>query len=747
VTARAAAPPPRAARAPYRDSHEHLADELRRLDLLIRLRVAEFRRDDPAAAGPPEQPHLYVSHAEVDRLARPAAPVREAPPEAAAIRRELAELHGEIAGRLSDSGPAGVELRLPLLGRLFGLSPLELQTVVICLAPELDRKYDRLYAYLQDDITRKKPSLDLVLDLAGGDRASRWRLRRAFSDPGPLARAGLVETTDDPQSPSGSSDLARFLKLDARVLAFLLGSDAPDARLRPVARVHPPHEDEELADPELTGGMTRLAERFLAGEPAARRKTVFYLHGPYGAGKRDLARAVSGGLGCPTIAVDVEALLGADGGGETALRLAFREGLLLQAALSLESFQAALKDDAASRLFLKRLAAAVRDFGWLTFLVGERPWTPLDLFDPAVVVHPVEVGVPPAAARERAWRGALAGCGGGAAEEAVREVSGRFRLTPGQIRDAVRLLATERAAAGGGDGAFSLDALCRACRRQASHKLGELAVEIVPRRGWGDLVLPAAKVAQLREVSSQVRHRRRVMDDWGFDRKLASGKGLSVLFSGPPGTGKTLAAEVLAGDLGLELYKIDLSRVVSKYIGETEKNLARIFHEAETSNAILFFDEADALFGKRTEVSDAHDRYANIETSYLLQKMEEHQGIVVLATNLRENLDDAFSRRITHVVEFPFPDAGGRLAIWRAHFPPEAPLAAAIEWRLVSERLEVAGGNIKNIALNAAYLAAENGGAIGMEHIARGARREFEKIGKLWNDEALRGAAAGGGEG
>jgi SpoVK/Ycf46/Vps4 family AAA+-type ATPase len=282
---------------------------------------------------------------------------------------------------------------------------------------------------------------------------------------------------------------------------------------------------------------------------------------------------------------------------------------------------------------------------------------------------------------------------------------------------------------------ITLNDLYRACRHQSNQKLSELAVKIEPSYGWEDLVLPDDKVAHLREICSQIKHRYRVFGEWGFDNKLSYGKGLSMLFSGPPGTGKTLAAQVIAGELQQDLYKIDLSGVVSKYIGETEKNLAKIFHEAETSNAILFFDEADALFGKRTEVSDAHDRYANIETSYLLQKMEEYEGVVIMATNLCENMDDAFTRRIGFIVEFPFPDKVSRLKIWQTHFPQEAPLSEHIDFEYLSRELKISGGSIKNIVLNSAFLAAENGDIIGMEHILHGAKREFEKIGKLWVSE------------
>ncbi|HEX2188354.1 MAG TPA: AAA family ATPase, partial [Longimicrobiaceae bacterium] len=284
---------------------------------------------------------------------------------------------------------------------------------------------------------------------------------------------------------------------------------------------------------------------------------------------------------------------------------------------------------------------------------------------------------------------------------------------------------------------MAAEVLAAACRAQAHLGLGAVATRVETRHGWDDLVLPADALCQLREMCSQVRHRDQVFERWGFGRKAARGRGTSALFTGPPGTGKTMAAEVVAADLQLDLYKVDLARVVSKWIGETEKNLSRIFDEAEDGNAILFFDEADALFGKRTEVSDAHDRYANVETSYLLQRMEEYGGVVILASNLRENMDDAFVRRLRFVVEFPFPDAASRLRIWKTHFPAEAPVGGDVDCELLAERVQVAGGNIRNIVLAAAFFAADDGGVLRMEHLAQGTRREYEKIGKLWEGQAL----------
>jgi SpoVK/Ycf46/Vps4 family AAA+-type ATPase len=279
-----------------------------------------------------------------------------------------------------------------------------------------------------------------------------------------------------------------------------------------------------------------------------------------------------------------------------------------------------------------------------------------------------------------------------------------------------------------------MDDLHAACRAQATPKLGALARKIIPQYSWDDIVLPDDQLGQLQEMRQQAMYRSVVYGQWGFERTLSRGKGLNALFSGPPGTGKTMAAEVIARDLRLDLYQIDLSQVVSKYIGETEKNLGQIFREAQSSKAILFFDEADALFGKRSEVKDAHDRYANIEVGYLLQKMEEYEGVAILATNLRQHLDEAFVRRMQFIVEFPFPDEEHRRRIWEVIFPREAPLGEDVDFGFLAREVKLAGGNIKNICLASAFYAAGDDRVIRMSHLIRAARREFQKLGRTWDE-------------
>jgi SpoVK/Ycf46/Vps4 family AAA+-type ATPase len=276
-----------------------------------------------------------------------------------------------------------------------------------------------------------------------------------------------------------------------------------------------------------------------------------------------------------------------------------------------------------------------------------------------------------------------------------------------------------------------------AARAQSGYDLASLTVKIEPTHRWSDLVLPDDALAQLQELCQHVILGDKVLRDWGFSERLPPGSGVNALFAGPSGTGKTMAAGIVARELGIDLYRIELAGVVSKYIGETEKNLDRIFNAAENSNAILFFDEADALFGKRSEVRDAHDRYANIEISYLLQKMEQYSGVTILATNLRANLDEAFTRRMAFTVYFPFPEEASRRLIWRQMWPSRMPRAADLDLDYLAKRFPLSGGNIRNIALAAAILAATDQKPVGLRHVFRALRREYQKMGKQISDTEL----------
>jgi SpoVK/Ycf46/Vps4 family AAA+-type ATPase len=388
----------------------------------------------------------------------------------------------------------------------------------------------------------------------------------------------------------------------------------------------------------------------------------------------------------------------------------------------------------------------VAKYPGIVIVAGKQDWIPSSSL---LGVLPVEFEIPGFEDRCACWKTSLARLGVACDPSEIAMVAARFQLSCGQIAQAAATAAVkwqwraarkfpdEEASVSNAARAPSREELSAAARSQCGHELARMAHKIEPRYTWSDIILPPDPKAQLQEICQQAEFRSVVFDQWGFDRKLSLGKGLNVLFSGPPGTGKTMGAEVIANKLGLDLYRIDLSQVVSKYIGETEKNLDRIFTAAEHSNAILFFDEADALFGKRSEVRDSHDRYANIEISYLLQKMEEYQGISILATNLRQNLDEAFVRRLQVIVEFPFPDEYYRRQIWESVFPPEAPLGEDVKFDLLAREVRLAGGNIRNMALTAAFAAAANQGVIHLSHLVQAAHREHQKLARSWNPGAL----------
>jgi SpoVK/Ycf46/Vps4 family AAA+-type ATPase len=461
------------------------------------------------------------------------------------------------------------------------------------------------------------------------------------------------------------------------------------------------------------------------------RHTILYCQGPYGVGKQTAASACGRALEAALLIVDGKRLAASKVEEfETLVGLIDREARLQGAMIYWEDFDVLLADDHEAQL--AGLLTMVEAHPGLTFLAGETTWEPKNDLQVATFLR-LEFPQPDYAERLQHWQAALAPNKTEPLDPQMDLIilADKFRLSGGQIHDAATTARNLARLRDPMTPVMTQEDLHLGCRLQSNRRLEALAQKITPHYTWADIVLPADQLAQLHEIYQQVQCRAQVYAAWGFDNKLALGKGLSVLFAGPPGTGKTMAAEVLARALGLDLYKIDLATVISKYIGETEKNLARIFAEARTSNAILFFDEADALFGKRTQVKDAHDRYANVEISYLLQKMEEYEGVVILATNLHKNLDEAFVRRLHFTVEFPLPDAADRRRIWEQIWPAATPRDPDLDLDFMARQIEVAGGHIRNIALASAFLAAANGGVVNMQHVIHATQREYQKMGKV----------------
>jgi SpoVK/Ycf46/Vps4 family AAA+-type ATPase len=729
---------------PYASNWEHISDELRHVDLLIRLQLLQEQHQKPVR--PLDQFRgLVLSDEEIAGLLADSqkpraadAPMNPQHLEQQELVTARSRLEGNMRQRLAARSTNSEDLLLPVLSRLFHLTRFEEQCLIVCLAPELDRKYEKLYAYLQDDVTRRKPSVDLLLSLLCQTPPQRLAARAVFDPQAPLLRYRLIQTAaNSPDNPAPL--LQRFLKLDDRIVNFLLGFRQIDARLEHVAQLLAPEPEARPvpATEEIREQMRGFLQTHFSEQRSLARNVMFYLQGPYGSGKRALATSVSHDLGLPLLVGDVEQILSGSLAFADTIWLLCREAVLQPAVLCLENMDSLLAEPDKHRGQLQSLMEALRTFARVAFLLGSHSWQPQGILREEAFIA-LEMPRTDATARKRLWESHSNIQHRLAADVDWGLLACNFRLQPGQMREAMitaENLARWRSPT---EGCITMADLYAACRAQSNSRLGTLARKIEPRYTWDDIVLPPDHLTQLKELCNQARYRHIVYGDWGFERKLSLGKGLNALFSGPPGTGKTMAAEVIAHELNLDLYQIDLSQVVSKYIGETEKNLHQIFREAQTGHAILFFDEADALFGKRSEVKDAHDRYANIEISYLLQKMEEYEGVAILATNLRENLDEAFVRRMHFIVEFPFPDEEYRRRIWKVVFPREAPLGEDVNFGLLAREIKLAGGNIKNMGLAAAFYAASDGAVIGMSHLIRAARREHQKLGRTWDKPELR---------
>ncbi len=700
------------------DNRRYLEAELRCLRLRLHREALWLRRrweDDTLHRH--NYQGMMVSDRQADRLLAAADRQAEArfyqeDPEAAAISRALTPAVEEAAALSQAMRAAEAPPALKIMATLFGLTPFEEQVVLLCLAPQLEPTLAHLYAYVQDDIQRKYPTPHLALTLFEGETEPGSGAAFSFGEGAPLRRFRLV--TQEPGQGGATPLLARPLTMDERLTDFLQGINRLDGRITDLVRPVSPHL--------LTDSQRRLAERVqLSVWDRVREGTwpLVNLTGPAGVGKRAVASSLCQHLHLNLYKLEVGRLPGVGPERQELLQLLRREAILSRLAFYLE----AREIDPADQNLVVAYHDVIEGLGGCLLLGSQERWHTLR--------ETLAVPIPKAdgGSRRQLWLQALSPMAHTVDGELDLVVQ-QFDFSPQDISQVVMAARGRARLHTGEDGsAITTEDLWQSCREQAGWHLEELAQRLTPCFTWEDIVLPSEVFHQLQEIAAQVAHRPQVYETWGFGAKLSRGRGISVLFSGPSGTGKTMAAEILAKNLNLDLFRIDLAGVVSKYIGETEKNLRKVFDAAETSGAILFFDEADALFGKRTEVKDSHDRYANIEVNYLLQRMEDYRGLAILATNRKSALDQAFLRRLRFLVEFPFPDADSRWRIWEKVFPSQAD-REDMDWTTLG-RLEIPGGNIKNIAINAAFLAASENGPIGMAHLMRAARREYAKIEKM----------------
>lgn len=598
----------------------------------------------------------------------------------------------------------------------FGFDSLDAYILLVCLAPELDRRYQRLYSFLQDDVTQRRPTINLVMNILGGTLEQRYAIWDRLKANSPLRRHRIIDIVKDPSKPNMPT-LSQQLLVDERVIHFLLGDNEPDSRLVDILTVGPFDKTTTLSD--------TLLNPIYQAIPSS---PIVYMRGLPDMGQEETAAALVEPYGLDLVVMDAAKLDDMELSFDDAWRLCLREGYLHSAAFMISNWESILADD--YRQPPKSLWNALMTYPLPIFLCGREEWEPIDYSRERRLLR-VQFEIPDYHQRLASWQNIARNENVDLDPDIMDELASKFRFNRRQI---ARSIHTASDIAASSAQSLNRDSLYRGVQAHASIQLGQLAKRIIPSVTWEELILPDEQLRQLQEIVQRARFAH-VVEDWGYKERISNMHGVSALFSGESGTGKTLSAQVIAKELGLVMYRIDLSAVVSKYIGETEKNLSRIFTEAHSSNAILFFDEADALFGKRSEVKDARDRYANIEVAYLLQQIEDYDGVAIMATNLRQNLDDAFTRRIDFLIDFPFPDPDYREKLWVSHFPASAPLASDVDIHDISRRYHLAGGNIRNAALAAAFLAASDGGVINMQHIRHAIRREHQKMGRLLQDE------------
>jgi hypothetical protein len=599
------------------------------------------------------------------------------------------------SARAAMSAPAAIDC----LTRCFGLSLFERDVLLLCAGVEMDAQFASRCQIAASE--SRTSGVTFALAMAALD-APHWS---ALAPVRPLRRWRLLEVDE-------SVGIARGrLRIDERILHYLAGVNYLDVRLRSLLRT---------ATTPTTMAKTHWAlageARHAIGGANAADAPLVWLTGDDALGQTDVAAEIAAALDLSLYILRAEDVPAGHAEIEALSTLWEREALLLGSALLVSCGTDAMS------CAVVRFLEQVRGLAF----VAARQSQPLQR-----ATLRFSVNKPDAGEQKRLWEEAL-GASAARLDGALDGIAGQFKLSARTIDAESVHLAQSLAASDRPD-----DVMRSACRSIGRTKLDELAQHIEPVAGWNELILPEPQKATLRQIGSHVRNRLKVHVAWGFGDTGARGLGISALFAGESGTGKTMAAEVLARELQLDLYHIDLSAVVSKYIGETEKNLRRVFDAAEDSGAILLFDEADALFGKRSEVKDSHDRYANIEVSYLLQRMESYRGLAILTTNLKASLDTAFQRRLRFVVQFPFPDVQQREAIWRGVFPAATPVDGIDYTKLA--RLGATGGSIRNIAINAAFRAAELDEHVSMTHLLHAAHHEASKRERALNDAETRG--------
>ena len=677
----------------YDDTTSHLLSEFERLACVLDgYRTTLERRSSPS------RPAEGDSSGDVEPTALPLAV-----PESVRIDAERrAEV---IESRVAESAAEGTTLRLQHLVETFDLAPHHRDILLLALLPTAYPEYQTVFTELQNDLSATQPTVGFIADLFSESDAEFLAATRLVGPESPLRTNDLVRIGEPEETRLHRTSRPVFV--ETRIESYLLGHEGIDPALDDVLEAV--SVEITLDDLRLDPGLCEQLQTTTA-EPNGRR---FYWYGPRGTEKHRAAEARCSAawfLRADLPRVIESGLLG---------RLR-REALLLDRPLHLTDVSAATTADRTAGLTVDDILETFEPFEHDLVLTGTEEWTP-DRANTTAVDAIVEFPRPSFELRREFWADHTAILPDDLDSTVL---AGVFELTQGELRAA---LSTARSLAGSGE--LTAAHVYDGCSAQSADELSALAEELEPGSAWEDIELPAETMRGLRTVAAHVTHRGQIYAEWAFEERFSRGNGVVALFTGPSGTGKTMAAEIIAAEVGMRLYKIDLSSVVSKYIGETEENLEQIFTEAEHSNAILLFDEADAVFGDRAGVSDATDRYANVEVNYLLQRIESYSGVVLLTTNYESNIDTAFMRRIDHSVSFRRPSKEIRRAIWEGIFPEATPVDE-LDYELLA-KFKLTGGSIRTVAQTAAILAAADQEAIGMKHVVRGLQRELQKTGKM----------------
>ena len=682
--------------------------------------------------------------------------------------QDLLDIQLRIAENAAKSAKRGMFLPFERILSVFQPSDFEFHCLCLTLAGELDKRFERIYGILQGDLLSTNPCVDFLTRTYANDECQYLALLSGFANPDP-AMSYIFELTSSPAVLLSSQEV----RLNRRILRYLLGDTAPDAKFcrQLGVQYHSMLTDlpkllldqdvqiklKRLCHPDATpgsktGSSMSCSDSTPASEsasdsmpvpasasesnsdptPASASASYIHLHGPRGSGKKLHVKLFSQFCQKGSLFLDLSRLKQVtDENGMDIFTAIFREVTLQQCTVCLTNAEELLRPGTgehaeSAEKWLLALLDSLKNITAYIFLTSE---THLKLSGLFPEIHFLTIPLIPLSGTQRVllWN-KLAADHNLSKKIDLTSVAEKFTFTIGVIENA--LIDAKNHAELENSGKMTDRILLDACRKQLVHELEKHAQHVPAVFGWDDLILPSEQKGLLRQAVDRVRYRSVVLEKWGFEQKLPYGKSLTMIFKGPPGTGKTMAAQVLAMELGLDLFKVDQSCIVSKYIGETEQNLRIVFDEAQKSHCILFFDEADALFGKRTEVRDSHDRNANMEVSFLLQKLEDYDGIVILSTNFIQNVDEAFKRRIKLIINFPMPDAANRLKLWTSMVPKETPIDD-VDFEFFAQQFELSGSTIKNVLLSAAYMAAAAAQPLSMKHLVVALSQEQKKLGRV----------------